>query len=75
MQTLLYLDDGIVVVAGKKAAERASQKVKGDLVRVGLVENSVKYSWEPSQQATWLGFDLDLEQGQISIPEDKIRTL
>lgn len=44
MQALLYLDDGIVVVAGKEAAERASQKVKEDLMRAGLVENLAKYS-------------------------------
>ena len=29
----------------------------------------------PSQQAKWLGFDLDLEQGQISVPEEKIDAL
>ena len=63
------------MAAGREAAEKASQKVKGDLVRAGLVENSAKCSWKPPQQAIWLEFDLDLEQGQISIPEDKIRAL
>ena len=63
------------MAAGREAAEKASQKVKGDLVRAGLVENSAKCSWKPSQQAMWLGFDFDLEQGQISIPEDKNRAL
>ena len=48
LRALLYLDDGIVAVAGKEAAERASQKVKGDLVSAGLVENSAKCSWVPS---------------------------
>ena len=64
-----------MAVAGKEAAERASQKVKKDLVRAGLVENSAKCSWEPSQRTKWLEFDLDLEQGQISIPEEKIEAL
>ena len=75
LHALLYLDDGIVAVAGKEAAGRASRKVREDLVRAGLVENSAKCSWEPSQQAKWLGFELDLEQGQISIPEEKIEAL
>ena len=75
LRALLYLDDGIVAVAGKEAAGRASRKVREDLVRAGLVENSTKCSWEPSQRAKWLGFELDLEQGQISIPEEKIEAL
>ena len=29
----------------------------------------------PSQQAKWLGFNLDLEQGQILVPEEKIDAL
>ena len=69
---LLYLDNGIVSVS---AAEKASHKVRGDLVRAGLVEHSAKCSWVPSQQAKWLGFNLDLEQGQISVPEEKIDAL
>jgi len=32
------------------------------------VENISKSNWQPSQRMTWLGFDLDLELGQISIP-------
>ena len=58
------LDDGIVAVAGKEAAERASRKVREDLVRAGLVEYSAKCAWKPSQQAKWLGFNLDLVQGR-----------
>ena len=75
LRALLYLDDGIVAVAGKEAAGRASLKVREDLVKAGLVENSPKCSWEPSQQANWLGFDLDLRQGQILIPLEKIEAL
>ena len=75
LRALLYLDDGIVAVAGKEAAERASRKVREDLVRAGLVEHSAKCAWEPSQQAKWLGFNLDLVQGQIAVPEEKIKAL
>ena len=38
---LVYLDDGIVAIAGKQNTERASQKVKEVL---GMVDNTVKYS-------------------------------
>ena len=75
LQTLLYLDDGIVAVTGKENAEKASLKVREDLVKAWLVENTAKCSWELSQQIKWLGFELDLQQGQISVPQEKISLL
>ena len=75
LRALLYLDDGIVAVSGKSAAVEASHRVRSDLRRAGLVEHTAKCSWVPSQQASWLGFDLNLEQGVISIPEGKIASL
>jgi len=44
-------------------------------VRAGPVEHTAKYSWVPSQQAKSLGFNLDLQQGVISVPGEKITTL
>ena len=44
-------------------------------MRAGLVEYSTKCAWEPSQQAKWLGFNLDLVQGQIAVTEEKIKAL
>ena len=58
---LHYLDEGIVAVEGEVAAFEASQRVRADLVRAGLVEHTAKCSWAPSKQAKWLGFNLDLE--------------
>ena len=72
---MLYLDDGIVAVKGKKQAEIPSCQVREDLVRAGLVEHTAKSSWVPSQQAKWLGFKLDLQQGIISVPDEKIKAL
>ena len=75
LRALLYLDDGTVAVKGEKQAEEASRQVKEDLVRVGLVEHTAKCSWVPSHQAKWLGFKLDLQQGVIFVPEEKITAL
>ena len=72
---VLYLDNGIVAVDGEAAATRASANVRSDLVRTGLVEHTAKCNWPPSQQVTWLGFNLDLEAGLVSIPEEKIVAL
>jgi len=68
----LYLDDGVLAVSGKQAALEASRQ---DLRKAGLVENISKSNWHPSQRLTWLGFDLDLEVGQIAIPQEKIIAL
>ena len=64
-----------MAVKGKKQAEEASHKVRQNLVWAGLVEHTSKCSWVPSQQAKWLGFNLDLQQGVISVPEEKIMAL
>ena len=59
LRALLYLDDGIVAVKSKQQAEEAGCKVRQGLVKAGLVEHTAKCSWVPSQQAKWLGFNLE----------------
>ena len=66
---LLYLDNGIVAVKGKEATVR---KV---LARAGLVEHTPKCMWDPVQVMKWLGFTLDLSQGRIMVPTEKIEAL
>lgn len=39
------------------------------------MENTAKSIWTLSQQATWLGFDLDLKVGLISVLKEKIAVL
>ena len=75
LRVILYLDDGIVAVSGRQAAIEVSDKVRQDLAKAGLVENMAKSKWQPSQKTAWLGFELDLGAGQISIPQEKIIAL
>ena len=72
LRVVVYLDDGIVAVSGEQEAQRASAQVQEDLGNEGFVKNKVKCSWTPSQQSTWLGFELDLQQGRIKVPKTKI---
>ena len=60
---------------GFEATTRASLVVKDSLQRSGLVVNLQKSIWTPVQSLTWLGFDLDLSQGVVSIPTSKIENL
>jgi len=63
LQAVIYLDDGIVAVSGEWEAQNASAQIQHDLSSAGFITNKAKCSWTPSQQCTWLGFKLDLEQG------------
>ena len=45
LRALLFMDDGIVAVSGKEAAQVASQQVRGDLAKAGLVEHTAKCIW------------------------------
>ena len=72
---MLYLDNGIVAVQGEQAALVASKAVQEDLDRAGLVVNAAKCCLEPSQQRSWLGFDIDQAQGKIAVPQVKLNNL
>ena len=69
----MYLDDGIVTVADEEAAKLASQQVREDLVKAGLIEHSAKCIWEPTLKLKWLGFDIDIGMSQISVPVDLLK--
>ena len=71
----MYIDDGIVAVRGRDKAIAASQQVQKDLLQAGWVVNAKKSQWEPARMIAWLGFDLDLQQGQIRVPEHKMVAL
>ena len=75
LRAILYLDDGIIAMSGREAAVQASHKVWQNLIDAGLVEHTEKCNWDPVQQITWLGFDLDLGVGKIYVPTEKIEQL
>ena len=45
------------------------------LVKAGLVINREKSNFMPSKHASWLGFDIDLDQGIIKVPQEKLKAL
>ena len=75
LRAIVYFDDGIVAISGKEAAQKASHSVKADLAKAGFVQHSAKCTWEPTQKFCWLGFELDLKVGFISVPKNKITAL
>ena len=64
-KAILYLDDGICAVAEEREA----------LSKAGFVVNEAKSTWAPTQKLQWLGFTIDLEHGQVFVPEKKLSNL
>ena len=74
-KAVVYLDDGICAVEGEQEASRVSQLVKDTLAKTGFVVNEAKSTWTPTHRLEWLGFNIDLQSGNISVPEKKINIL
>ena len=49
--------------------------MKCTLDRAGFVVNVAKSMLRPAQQGQWLGFQLDLALGELSVPPQKIEAL
>ena len=73
LRIVVYLDDGICASQGKANAERDSLSIQKDLCEAGFVTNLAKCKWTPSQQCTWLGFNIDLHLGKVSVPQEKFQ--
>ena len=69
------MEDGICAVAGEREAGITSQWVKSTKSKAGFVVNEAKSTWAPAQKLQWLGFTIDLEHGQVSIPDKKLTNL
>ena len=72
LRAVVYLDDGIVAAEGRVAALKASNRVKEDLSKAGFVTHIEKSHWEPTKSIVWLGFELNLEEGKIKVPKEKL---
>jgi hypothetical protein len=75
MRIIMYIDDGIVVSPSLEKALSDVGIVRTVLECAGFVVNEEKSQWMPSHSVTWLGFEIDLRQGMIAIPTEKIENL
>ena len=66
--------DGICSVETERA-ETASRFVQESLANADFVAHPTKSHWSPSYQVTWLGFNIDLQLGQIIVPTGKVQAL
>ena len=75
IKCVVYLDDGIIITAGFEKACLHSSLVRESLESAGFVVNAAKSHWEPQRGGQWLGFNINLESGSISVPAHKIDSL
>ena len=73
LKIVVYLDDGVCALINEAEANTASNWVKDTLAKAGWIFNEAKSVWAPTHKLEWLGFDLDLGQGCISVPTRKIK--
>ena len=75
IRCVVYIDDGLILASGIERAQQDSDFVRRSLETSGFVANVEKSHWDPQYKGHWLGFDLDLQQGHISVPTRKIENL
>ena len=68
---VLYLDDGIAVGPSYQVALRDSVYIQDTLKELGLVSAPQKCTWEPTQNISWLGIDINLANRELSITQKK----
>ena len=73
--SLKAVNDGIVSVQDEEEAKKASGWVRDNLQKSGFVVNNDKSVWTPSHSLTWLGFEINLQKGQVTVPMIKIHAL
>ncbi len=68
---VLYLDDALGIAPSWELAVKTSEKIRNDLQKAGIMVNSEKSVWVPTQKITWLGFIIDSISLKIQIPHVK----
>ena len=69
---VVYLDDGTALAENKLACQKIAEQMRQDILDSGFVPNKDKCVWSPSQIIKWLGFIINLQDGILEIPDEKI---
>ena len=72
LHCFLYLDDGLCICPTREEVEFFSPIVRKDLERAGILEQTQKCVWDPTQAVVWLGFEINLKDYTLSVPNQKI---
>jgi len=75
LMVFVYLDDILIVGSTPSSTSKALNVVLQDLDDSGMVVNKKKSVFQPTQNVQHLGFHLDLEQGFLQVPVEKLRSV
>ena len=70
----MYLDDILMVSAGRDQAQKQFDTTLSTLCLLGLQVAEHKLQ-PPSREVTWLGVKFDLNRNELSIPQDKLAVI
>ena len=72
---VVFLDDGLGFANNLDLAKQHSAEVKDDLIKAGFVPNVQKSIWNPVTGSEWLGFYIDLAEGELFLPARRIDSI
>ena len=72
---VIYLDDGWGTAGSKELCSKISQNVKADLLSAGLVPNTDKSVWNPTQKIPLLGLTWNTELCSLMVTDRRIQDL
>ena len=75
IQAVAFLGDGLQANSNYRISKAHAIQIKGSLIMAGWVPHRSKSIWEPKQIVSWLGFNIDLIKGLISVKEERIHKL
>ena len=68
----IHIDDGFSCCSSRQKAMWASQVVREDLIRYGLLISEGKCTWGARRSIEWTGFVFDTCKFQLTVPEPKL---
>jgi hypothetical protein len=73
--TWIYLDDILLVGSSPQTVQKHLHLMLQDLEASGMVLNKKKSQLVPTQQVEHLGFMVDLKQGLLQVPQEKMKNI
>ena len=69
----LHMDDGLGIITGKEVAIWASERVRNDLKRYGLLVSKDKSEWGAPRLIIWTGLVWDTVKFMLFVLEEKLQ--
>ena len=73
--TWVYLDDILLIGHSPQAIQKHLAIMLKDLEQAGMVINAKKSQLQPTQQVDHLGFSVDLKNGFLQVPKEKLKAI